>query len=62
MGQDVTRVPSFVECRYNAFAIRTEVFSVTGTRSVFIAASLDGFIARNDGNIDWLTEAIGNVP
>ena len=24
--------------------------------SVYIGASLDGFIARNDGNIDWLTQ------
>ncbi len=28
--------------------------------SVFIAISLDGFIARRNGNIDWLTE-IGNA-
>ncbi len=30
--------------------------------SVFCATSLDGFIARPDGNIDWLNEASGVVP
>lgn len=30
--------------------------------SVFIATSLDGYIARPDGNIDWLDEANGLVP
>lgn len=30
--------------------------------SVFIATSLDGFIARKDGSIDWLNEANGAVP
>jgi dihydrofolate reductase len=28
--------------------------------SVFIATSLDGFIARKDGGIDWLTNAAGS--
>lgn len=30
--------------------------------SVFIATSLDGFIARIDGSIDWLMEAQGSAP
>ena len=30
--------------------------------SVYIATSLDGFIARKEGNIDWLNEANSVVP
>ena len=30
--------------------------------SVYIATSLDGFIARKDGAIDWLNEANTAVP
>jgi dihydrofolate reductase len=30
--------------------------------SVYIATSVDGFIARNDGGLDWLNEANATVP
>lgn len=30
--------------------------------SIYIAASIDGFIARKDGNLDWLDKASAGVP
>jgi dihydrofolate reductase len=35
---------------------------MTITASVYIATSLDGFIARENGAIDWLMDANASVP
>jgi len=35
---------------------------MTAKSSVFVGASLDGFIARTDGSIDWLQPAYTGAP
>jgi hypothetical protein len=40
----------------------SESAPMTITASVCIATSLDGFIARENGAIDWLMDANGSVP
>jgi dihydrofolate reductase len=40
----------------------SELLPMAITSSVYIATSLDGYIAREDGSIDWLMEANTTVP
>jgi len=47
---------------YRDFPYASEPPPMTITSSVYIAISLDGFIAREDGSIDWLMEANKTVP
>jgi hypothetical protein len=43
-------------CKLSESALRRSVLNV----SVYIATSLDGFIARTDGSVDWLEHDSGD--
>jgi dihydrofolate reductase len=46
----------------NAANLPIDGTDIVTKASVYIGTSLDGFIARSDGSIDWLNEAQGLVP